>query len=145
MLLKVHIYKLLITFMSIANTSVSRIEIEIVISDTHIVNAEFKRHLSPLTIKKLTNMMPISGLISKYHDKFVYIKTSLDTGAEKPISYFMRGNIAFSASGNFLCLFLRDTSVAQKFSLLGSVISDNLNLLQTVKAGDSITIRKLKG
>ncbi len=131
--------------MSTNGTSVSRIAIEIVMSNNLIINAEIKRHLSPLTIKKLINMMPISGLINKYYDKFVYVNVNLEIGAEKPNSYFKRGNIAFAASGNFICVFLKDTSVSQKFSLLGDVTSDNLHLLETVKTGDFITIQKLKG
>jgi len=128
--------------MSIADASVSRIEIQLLINDKHIINAEFKRHFSPLTIKKLINIMPISGLISKYNEKFVYIKTNLEIGVEKPANYFKKGNIAFSPSGNFISVFLKDTSIAQKYNLLGITTSDNLDLLSSVGAGDKLTFRK---
>ena len=124
-------------------SSVSRIEIQLVINDKRKLSAEFKRHLSPLTIKKLLSKMPISGLISKYDDNFVYVKTDLDVGIEKPVSIFKRGNIAFSPSGNFLSVFLKDTSTAQKYSLLGNITSDNLDLLLSLGAGDILTFKKL--
>ncbi len=128
--------------MSIAGASVSRIEIQLLINDRHVINAEFKRHFSPLTIKKLISMMPISGLISKYNEKFVYIKTDLDIGVEKPVNNFKKGNIAFSPSGNFISVFLKETSIAQKYNLLGIVTSDNLDLLSSVIVGDRLTFRK---
>ncbi|HKR74465.1 MAG TPA: cyclophilin-like family protein [Candidatus Nitrosocosmicus sp.] len=129
--------------MSSDGSSVSRIEIQLVINDKHKISAEFKRHLSPLTIKKLLTKMPISGLISKYDDNFVYVKTDLDVGIEKPVSIFKKGNIAFSPSGNFLSVFLKDTLTAQKYSLLGSITSDNLDLLLSLGAGDILTFKKL--
>lgn len=128
--------------MSISGASVSRIEIQLLINDRHVINAEFKRHFSPLTIKKLISIMPISGLISKYNEKFVYIKTDLDIGVEKPVNNFKKGNIAFSPSGNFISVFLKETSIAQKYNLLGIVTSDNLDLLSSVIVGDKLTFRK---
>ncbi|WP_148686876.1 cyclophilin-like family protein [Candidatus Nitrosocosmicus hydrocola] len=128
--------------MSIGGASVSRIEIQLLINDRHVINAEFKRHFSPLTIKKLISIMPISGLISKYNEKFVYIKTDLDIGVEKPVNNFKKGNIAFSPSGNFISVFLKETSIAQKYNLLGIVTSDNLDLLSSVIVGDKLTFRK---
>jgi hypothetical protein len=129
--------------MSIAGASVSRIELQLVICDKKVLNAEFKRHFSPLTINKLVSRMPISGLVSKYHDSFIYVKTDLDIGVEKPMNSFSRGNIAFSPSGNFIAVFLKNTTIAQRFNLLGNISSDNLDLLTPVATGDVITIRKI--
>lgn len=129
--------------MSITGASVSRIEIQLLINDRYIISAEFKRHLSPLTIKKLIGLMPISGLINKYNDNFVYVKTDLDIGLEKPTSDFKKGDIAFSPSGNFISVFLKDTSISQRYNLLGVIKSDNLDLLSSVGAGDTLTFRKL--
>ena len=129
--------------MSIAGASVSRIELQLVICDKKVLNAEFKRHFSPLTVNKLISRMPISGLISKYNDNFIYIKTDIDIGVEKPVKTFSRGNIAFSPSGSFIAVFLKNSTMAQKFNLLGNITSDNLDLLIPVTTGDVITIRKL--
>ncbi|HEU5119763.1 MAG TPA: cyclophilin-like family protein [Candidatus Nitrosocosmicus sp.] len=129
--------------MSIAGASVSRIELQLVVCDKKVLNAEFKRYFSPLTINKLVSRMPISGLINKYDDNFIYVKTDLDIGVEKPVNTFSRGNIAFSPSGSFIAVFLKNSTLAQKFNLLGNITSDNLDLLITVTTGDVITIRKL--
>jgi hypothetical protein len=129
--------------MSTAGESVSRIELQILICDKKVLTAEFRRHYSPLTINKLINRMPISGLVSKYYDKFIYVKTDLDIGVEKPRNSFNRGDIAFSPSGNFISVFLKDSIVVQKLNLLGNITSENLDLLVSTKTGDIITIRKL--
>ena len=129
--------------MSTAGKSVSRIELQLVICDKNVLNAEFKRHLSPLTINKLVKRMPISGLISKYLSNFIYFKTDLDIGVEKPMNSFSRGNIAFSPSGNFIAVFLKNSTVAQHFNLLGNITSESLDPLISAKTGDVITIQKL--
>lgn len=124
--------------------SVSRIRLQILICDEKVLDAEFIRHLSPLTINKLLKRMPISGLIYKYDDKFIYVKTDLDIGIEKPRDSFNRGDIAFSPSGNFITIFLKNSLVGQKFSLLGNITSANIDLLLYAKPGDILTIRKLE-
>jgi hypothetical protein len=40
-------------------------------------------------------------------------------------------------------VFLKDTLTAQKYSLLGSITSDNLDLLLSLGAGDILTFKKL--
>ena len=56
---------------------------------------------------------------------------------------FKKGNIAFSPSGNFISVFLKDTSTAQKYNMLGNITSDNLGLLLSVGAGDILTFKIL--
>ena len=122
--------------------SVSRIPIKIELNRARELHGEFRRHLSPLTIKKLVNVFPLFGRINSYDGKFIYIHVELQLGSEKPVNSFKKGDIAFSPLGNFLCIFLCDATLDQKLNLLGRVTSDNINILQSFRVGDHLGINK---
>ena len=122
--------------------SVSRIPIKIELNQARELEGEFRRHLSPLTIKKLINLFPLFGSINRYDGKFIYIQIELQLGSEKPTGSFKKGDIAFSPLGNFLCIFISDASMDQKLNLLGKVTSDNIDILQSFKVGDYLSINK---
>jgi hypothetical protein len=122
--------------------SVSRIPIKIQLNQACTLQGEFRRHLSPLTIKKLISVLPLFGRINRYAGKFIYIKLELQLGSEKPAGSFKKGDIAFSPSGNFLCIFISDATLDQKLNLLGRVTTDNIDILQSFKVGDYLSINK---
>lgn len=122
--------------------SVSRIPIKIELNRAHELQGEFRRHLSPLTIKNLINVFPLSGRINSYDGKFIYIQVALQLGSEKPVNSFKKGDIAFSPLGNFLCIFLCDATLDQKLNLLGRVTSNNIDILQSFRVGDYLSINK---
>ena len=122
--------------------SVSTIPIIIELNQAFKLKGEFKRHLSPLTIKKLLSAFPISGRINSYDGKFVYIQVGLQLGSEKPINIFKKGDLAFSPLGNFLCILLDDAILNQKLNLLGRVTSDNVDILGSFKVGDYLSLKK---
>lgn len=125
-----------------SNSSVSRISIELVINGVDILPAQLVRHLSPLTIRKIINSMPISGILHKFGDSFIYFQTDIKMGSEKSIGQFKKGDIAFSPQSSIFCIFLRDSITAQKFNLVGHMISSNLDILSSIKMGDQMTLRK---
>ncbi|MDN5845644.1 MAG: hypothetical protein L0H53_05145 [Candidatus Nitrosocosmicus sp.] len=122
--------------------SVSRIPIRIELNQASELEGEFRRHLSPLTIKKLLGSFPICGRINSYDGKFIYVQVDLQLGSEKPVLSFKKGDLAFSPAGNFLCIFLCDATLKQKLNLLGRVTSDNIDILQSFKVGDYLSIKK---
>lgn len=122
--------------------SISRIPIKIELNRESELQGEFRRHLSPLTIKKLISILPLVGRINRYDGKFVYIKIAVELGAEKPNGSFKKGDIAFSPLGNFICIFISDATMDQKLNLLGRVTTDNIDILQSLKAGDYLSINK---
>ncbi len=122
--------------------SVSRIPIKIGLNQASILKGEFRRHLSPLTIKKLLSLFPIYGRINSYNGKFIYVQVDLQLGSEKPALSFKKGDLAFSPVGNFLCIFLSDAILKQKLNPLGRVTSDNIDILNSFKAGDYLSIDK---
>ena len=50
--------------------------------------------------------------------------------------------MAFSPLGNFLCILLDDAILNQKLNLLGRVTSDNVDILESFKVGDYLSIKK---
>jgi hypothetical protein len=122
--------------------SVSTIPIIIELNQAFELKGEFKRHLSPLTIKKLLSTFPIYGRINSYNGKFIYVHVDLQLGSEKPINIFKKGDLAFSPIGNFLCIFLDDAILNQKLNLLGRVTSDNVDILGSFKVGDNLSLKK---
>ncbi len=87
-------------------------------------------------------LFPIYGRINSYDGKFIYVQVDLQLGSEKPINTFKKGDLAFSPLGNFLCIFLDDAILNQKLNLLGRVTSDNVDILQSFKVGDYLSIEK---
>ncbi len=122
--------------------SVSRIPIKIELNHESELKGEFRRHLSPLTVKKLLNIFPISGRINRYDVIFIYVQVDLQLGSEKPVLSFKKGDLAFSPAGNFLCIFLCDATLKQQLNLLGRVTSDNIDILKSFKVGDYLSITK---
>ncbi len=128
--------------MSFEFQSVSTIPIKIGLNQAFGLKGEFKRHLAPLTIKKLLGAFPIHGRINSYDGKFIYVQVGLQLGSEKPINTFKKGDLAFSPLGNFLAIFLHDAKLNQNLNLLGRVTSDNINILKSFKVGDYLSIEK---
>lgn len=128
--------------MSNLSQSVSRIPIELTLNEDEVVIAELVRHFSPLTIRKVINSIPISGIIHEFGDSFIYIKTDFETGAEKASNQFNRGDIAFSPSSGFICVFMRKSVIAQKFNPIGRVLSNNLDIFHSIDTGDRLSIKK---
>jgi len=125
-----------------SNYSVSRISIELVINERNVLAAELVRHLSPLTIRKMINSIPASGILHKFGDSFVYFQIDMKIGPEKSVSQFRKGDIAFSPQSSIFCIFLKECTTIQKFNLMGHLVSNNLDVFSSLKIGDRMTVRK---
>lgn len=128
--------------MSGSSYSISRIPVDLVINEVNIIHAEIVRHLSPLTIRKLINSIPVSGILHRFGDSFIYIQTDIKTGPEKPVNQFKMGDIAFSPQSGIFCVFLRDSTIAQNFNLIGRIISSKLDVFSSIKTGDQMAVRR---
>jgi hypothetical protein len=122
--------------------SVSRIPIVVGINNDIALNGELARHLSPLTIKRIINNLPLSQLINNYHNKFIYVKSGINGGLEKPQNKFKKGDIAYLPISDCIYIFLEDHVHNNQFNRVGS-ITDSLNELTNTKAGDVLNIRRV--
>jgi hypothetical protein len=106
------------------------------------IEGELIRYLSPLTVKRIVNNLPLSQLINNFQNKFLYVKLDLDIGLEKPLNKFKKGDIAFSPISNSICIFIEDYHHIQQFNLIGSIKNESLHGLSKTKTGDILTIKK---
>ena len=123
-------------------TSVSRIPITLILNSDIRIEGELIRFLSPLTVKRIVNTLPISQLINNFQNKFLYLKLDLGIGVEKPLNKFKKGDIAFSPISNSICIFIEDYNQNQQFSHIGYIKNEGLHELLKTKTGDILTIKK---
>ncbi len=122
--------------------SVSRIPIVVTVNDDIELNGELTRHLSPLTIKKIVGNLPLSQLINNYQNKFVYIKSGINGGLEKPQNKFNKGDIAYLPISDCIYIFLTDHIHNSQLNRIGS-ITDSINELTKTKPGDILNIQRV--
>ena len=122
--------------------SVSRIPIVVTVNNDIKLNGELTRHLSPLTIKKIINILPLSRLIINYQNQFIYVKSGINGGLEKPQYKFKKGDIAYLPISDCIYIFLTDHAHNNQFNRIGS-IANSLNELTNTKAGDILNIQRV--
>jgi hypothetical protein len=122
--------------------SVSRIPIVITVNNDVKLKGELTRHLSPLTIKKIINNLPLSQLINNFHNKFIYVKSGINGGLEKPQNIFKKGDIAYLPISDCIYIFLTDYIHNNQFNRIG-IITDSLKELTNTKAGDILNIQRV--
>jgi hypothetical protein len=122
--------------------SVSRIPIIVTVNNDIKLNGELTRHLSPLTIKKIINILPLSQLINNYKHQFIYVKSGINGGLEKPQNKFKKGDIAYLPISDCIYIFLTDHVHNSQFNRIGS-IANSLNELTNTKAGDILNIQRV--
>src|SRR5215203_454255 len=122
--------------------SVSRIPIVVTVNNDVELKGELTRHYSPLTIKKIINNLPLSQLVNNFHNKFIYVKSGINGGLEKPQNKFKKGDIAYLPISDCIYIFLTDHIHNNQFNRIGR-ISDNLNELTNTKAGDILNIQRI--
>ncbi len=122
--------------------SVSRIPINLSINEIGHIYGELIRFLSPFTIKKISESLPISERINKFQDKYIYLKVKIQLGYEKPTKDFKKGDIAFSPISNSICIFLEDVANFQQLNPMGIIKSMDIKYFSNIRPGDILTIRK---
>jgi len=100
------------------------------------------KHLSPVTLTKIQSEVPIVGRVNFYERNFAYILTAVVAGEEKSRKEFKKGQIAFMPSGSSICFFLQDSRSYKPMNPLGEV-AQGMNVLESLKRGDSIEIEKI--
>ena len=122
--------------------SVSRIPIVVTVNNGIELHGELTRHLSPLTVKKIINNLPLSQLINNNQNKFIYIKSDINGGLEKPQNKFKKGDIAYLPISDCIYIFLTDHIHNNQFNRVG-IITDSLNELTNTKAGDVLNFQRV--
>ena len=120
--------------------SVSRLNVLLDMQGLETIEYELVRHLAPFTINRVFNALPISDTVHFYDNKFVYIQTKLQVGAEKPRTSFKPGDLAFLTNSSSICFFLQECSVTPMNPM--GMAKSSINLLSGIKVGSIITLKK---
>ena len=120
-------------------TSVSRIDIKVIINKKETLHGQLIRHLSPLTISEMLRSMPFQGAVHYSMDTFCYIQTQLNICQEKSRKKFSKGDITLMTSNGAICFFLKDASVEYSMNYIGKV-SSKIEKLLSLRSNDELTI-----
>lgn len=73
----------------------------------------------------------------------VYAPIGIKAGFEKPKSEFDKGDIAFYPTNNSICIFLKNTKIKSRMTLIGKIIN-GLESLNNLSTGEVIKIEICK-
>ena len=118
--------------------SISRIQLTLEVVGKTKTTCILKRHLSPRTVGIISRSLPLEGYVHMLGNDIIYIKTSIDSGTERPRSEFKKGDVAFLSSTQSMCFILNDISHTKTMTPLGRL--DDVDMLLNVKSGDVIHI-----
>ena len=120
-------------------TSVSRLNIKVIINRKETLHGQLIRHLAPLTISEMLRSMPFHGAVHYSTDTFCYIQTQLNIGQEKSRKKFSKGDITLMTSNGAICFFLKDASVEYSMNYIGRITS-KIEKLLNLRSNDQLTL-----
>jgi len=120
-------------------TSVSRLNIKVIINRKETLHGQLIRHLAPLTISEMLRSMPFHGAVHYSMDTFCYIQTQLNIGQEKSRKKFSKGDITLMTSNGAICFFLKDASVEYSMNYIGRITS-KIEKLLNLRFNDQLTL-----
>jgi hypothetical protein len=120
-------------------TSVSRLNIKVIINRKETLHGQLIRHLAPLTISEMFRSMPFHGAVHYSMDTFCYIQTQLNIGQEKSRKKFSKGDITLMTSNGAICFFLKDASVEYSMNYIGRITS-KIEKLLNLRSNDELTL-----
>lgn len=121
-------------------SSVSRVKIDIQISTGGYAEAEFFRHLAPVTVAAVVEKGTLDGHVVRFDDQFIYIQVGLILGAEKSRHRFESGECAFIPSTGSIAFFLQQSTSHLPMNPIGKITS-GLEEFKSLKQGDTLRIK----
>lgn len=118
--------------------SVSRIACTALVRGKGTAKVALFRHLSPLTVNAIHRALPIDSRVN-LQQGMACLFTSIRVGVEKPRLSFERGDVAFLASGSFLCIFLSGVKSSMPLNPVGKV-EEGMEILDSLRPGDVLRV-----
>jgi hypothetical protein len=122
-------------------TSVSRVQIKLVIENIGEAEGEFVRYMAPRTVDAILKKLPVEGRAALWKEE-VYFEIPGRTGEEKAKPAVEKGTIAYWPMGSAICIFYGESQPYSPVNIVGKV-TKNLELFRQVKSGAKIRIEKL--
>ena len=119
--------------------TVSRVTIILEINDTERIPCQLKRHLSPITVGLITRMLPLKGNAHQMGKSIVYFETKINSGLERKMTDFKKGDIAFLPAEGSICFYMDDVSGGKSMTIIGK-ITDGIDKLRAVKSSDVLSL-----
>jgi hypothetical protein len=120
--------------------SVSRVALTLELKNKGMLECQLIRHLAPLTVNKIMKSLPVQDRVHVFGDKFVYLETRLEIGAEKQKTQFRRGDISFMTSNASICFFVKDC-IASPMNHIG-IVKQDVKLIDATETGDIMILKK---
>jgi len=127
----------------LSSASISEMKMSAVVPGKGTFSGNMYKHLSPVTLTNIVRDVRGVGRVNFYERDFAYILTNIVSGEEKSRKEFKKGQIAFMPSGSSICFFLQDMRSYKPMNLLGE-ITEGMDVLLSLKRGDSIEIQKIE-
>jgi len=122
-------------------TSVSRVQIKLIIENIGEAEGEFVRHMAPRTVDAILKKLPVEGRAALWKEE-VYFEIPGRTGEEKAKPSVEKGTIAYWPMSSAICIFYGESQPYSPVNIIGKV-TKNLELFRQAKSGAKIRIEKL--
>ena len=121
--------------------TVSRIAVILEINGTERISCQLKRHLSPITVGLITRMLPLKGNAHRMGQSIVYFETRINSGIERKMIDFKKGDIAFLPTEGSICFYNDDVFGGKPMTVVGK-ITGNIEKLKAVKSSDVLSLSR---
>jgi hypothetical protein len=118
--------------------SVSKVECVAAVSGKGQGKISFFRHLAPITVNSILRIIPFDSRVS-LQEPMVCLLTQLRVGVEKPRTQFVKGDVAFLASGGLVCIFLGDARSDRPLNPVGKV-EGGMETFEAIRRGDVVRL-----
>ncbi|MEM2122574.1 MAG: cyclophilin-like fold protein [Candidatus Bathyarchaeia archaeon] len=117
------------------------IPLKIELEGVGIARGELKRFLSPLTVGKIVDSLPLSGRIARWKEE-VYFEVPVKMGPEKPRGRVETGALAYWPMGSAICIFYGESQPYSPVNLIGKV-TDNIGIFREAAEGTLIVLDRI--
>lgn len=117
----------------------TRIPIEVSVSDITKIKGELNRLTAPLTVGTILKILPINGRAHRVGATLSII-LGIQKGIEKPVNFAKAGTIAYWPKGDSLQIYLNDSKTQGQINKVGEVKGD-LNCLMNTKLSLRLKVR----
>lgn len=124
-----------------AETSLSRIPVKLIIEGMGEAEGELIRHLAPRTVDVIVKRLPIEGRAALWKEE-VYFEIPVTMGEEKAKSTVKKSDLAYWPMGKALCVFFGDSQPYSTVNIVGRILK-NVELFGRVKSGAVIRVMRV--
>jgi len=121
--------------------TVSKIDVILEVNGRGGIKCQLKRHLSPMTVRLITRMLPLEGNVHQMGRSIMYFETGINSGIERKRTDFKKGDIAFLPTEGSICFYMDDISDGKPMTIIGKII-DGIDKLSETKSSDVLSLSR---